>query len=399
MRARNLKRLIVLTLMIAAPAGPLAAQMPTVSAALERKIATHPHVRRLTTWGSRADWSGDSRKLLFLSKEYGDVFELDVATGATRPLTFHFPHKGFFRAYYLANGDILLTGPRDWQPESRLFSRYNDSEVFLMKADLSGPPIPLGIRNFEGIAVARGAMRIAWSERPGPRPQPVSDAQLYRDPNALATQHNQIWIGDIAFVDGKPQIIDKRQVANCGDPADPLNRLLAPRKLKCGMLEPQNFVPASETRLTVTTVAIPTDRPVAGLDADVGVEAISLDIARGPAVLLSHNPPYNEPEGVFPSGRFLAVEHGAGTMAPGLLERLDLWRLATDGGGKMQRMTFYNQIDPQLKSNQPVISPDGKWMAFGVSTGEIERKVPGQGVGLFLMDLTAAGFADAEVRR
>ena len=80
-------------------------------------MTQHPNVRRLTDWGSRADWSPDSKKLIFMSKEYGDVFELDVATGKTRPLTFHFPHKGFYRAYYLPNNDILLTGARDFHTD------------------------------------------------------------------------------------------------------------------------------------------------------------------------------------------------------------------------------------------------------------------------------------------
>jgi hypothetical protein len=54
-------------------------------------------------------------------------------------------------------------------------------------------------------------------------------------------------------------------------------------------------------------------------------------------------------------------------------------------------VTRFNSIDPQLKSNQGVISPDGRWMVFGVSTAAVEKKVPGQGMGLFLMDMEAAG--------
>ena len=41
----------------------------------------------------------------------GEVFELEVATGITRPKTRHFNHYGFTRAMYLSNGDILLSGP------------------------------------------------------------------------------------------------------------------------------------------------------------------------------------------------------------------------------------------------------------------------------------------------
>jgi hypothetical protein len=36
---------------------------------------------------------------------------LDVATGRGRVVTDHFDHRGFSRAYYLDNGDLLLCGP------------------------------------------------------------------------------------------------------------------------------------------------------------------------------------------------------------------------------------------------------------------------------------------------
>ena len=36
-------------------------------------------ITRLTRFGERADWSHDGKKILFLEKTYGDVFEVDVA--------------------------------------------------------------------------------------------------------------------------------------------------------------------------------------------------------------------------------------------------------------------------------------------------------------------------------
>jgi hypothetical protein len=375
--------------------GAAQGQMPTVPQELEAKIASHPHVRQLTTWGSRPDWSGDSRHLLFVSKEYGDVFELDVVTGRMRPMTFHFPHKGFFRAYYLANGDILLTGARDWQPESRRFGRYFDSEVWLMKADLSAPPVPLGIFNFEGIAVDRNSMRIAWSAPPQRDPVRRTDRQMFSTPDGFRTDRNQIWVGEISLAGGKPEVINRRVVADCGDRASKLNAMLAERHLHCGMLEPQNFVPGPGDRLTATTVGVPDGKVMTGLDPAMRIDAITIALGTGDTTQLSRTPPYNEPEGIFPDGRNTMVEHTSAPMDVETTEKIDLWQLATDGSGKMRRVTRYNLIDPRLKSNQPVISPDGRWMAFDVSTGEIERAVPGQGVGLFLMDLRAAGFTSA----
>src|ERR1700741_4368379 len=70
-----------------------------------------PHITQVTWFGERADWSHDGGKILFLSKTFGDALEIDLTTKRIRNLTAHFPHRGFTRALYLANGDILLSGP------------------------------------------------------------------------------------------------------------------------------------------------------------------------------------------------------------------------------------------------------------------------------------------------
>src|SRR4051794_28282870 len=64
------------------------------------------HIRQLTAFGERADWSHDGKRILFLSKTFGDAMEIDVATKTIRNLTAHYPHHGYTRALYLANGDI-----------------------------------------------------------------------------------------------------------------------------------------------------------------------------------------------------------------------------------------------------------------------------------------------------
>jgi hypothetical protein len=70
-----------------------------------------PHIARLTHFGERADWSRDGKKILFLSKTFGDAMEIDLETKAIRNLTAHYPHHGYTRALYLGDGSILLSGP------------------------------------------------------------------------------------------------------------------------------------------------------------------------------------------------------------------------------------------------------------------------------------------------
>ena len=99
--------------LLAATGSAALAQSYSVPADLQAKIDSHPNVRKLTDWGGRPDWSPDGERLLFVSREYGDLFELDVSTGRTRPLTFHYSHEGVFRGHYLRNGDIMVTAPRE----------------------------------------------------------------------------------------------------------------------------------------------------------------------------------------------------------------------------------------------------------------------------------------------
>src|SRR3954471_9865730 len=77
-----------------------------------------PHITRLTLFGERADFSPDGRRVLFLSKTFGDVFEIDLQTRQVRLLTAHYPHVGYTRALYLVNGDILLSGLEQFDPKN-----------------------------------------------------------------------------------------------------------------------------------------------------------------------------------------------------------------------------------------------------------------------------------------
>src|SRR6201997_1552931 len=73
-----------------------------------------PHIQRLTWFGERADWSHDGKRILFLSKTFGDAMEIEVASKVIRNLTAHYAHHGYTRALYVANGDILLSGPEEF---------------------------------------------------------------------------------------------------------------------------------------------------------------------------------------------------------------------------------------------------------------------------------------------
>jgi hypothetical protein len=63
--------------------------------------------------------------------------------------------------------------------------------------------------------------------------------------------------------------------------------------------------------------------------------------------------------------------------------------LKLDGTGKdYKRLTFFSDIEGFRASN-PVVSDDGRLIAFQES---ISNSAPGAGAGLYIFDLTKAGF-------
>src|SRR4030043_99428 len=123
------------------------------------------HIKRVTHFGQRADFSHDGKRILFMERTFGDVYEVELETGIIRPMTHRYFHEGYTRALYLANGDILLSGARQFDANDPWASRSEkNAELWVLKKDLSGPPTPLGEKCSEGPAVSRRKMRIAWTQ-------------------------------------------------------------------------------------------------------------------------------------------------------------------------------------------------------------------------------------------
>src|SRR3954452_22575427 len=101
---RVMKTRMVAALAIALMFTPFTRAQPAASP--DRDLP--PHITRLTRFGERADFSHDGKRVLFLEKTFGDVYEVDLETKQPRLLTGHYPHYGYTRALYLANGDVLL---------------------------------------------------------------------------------------------------------------------------------------------------------------------------------------------------------------------------------------------------------------------------------------------------
>jgi len=294
-----------------------------------------PHIRRVTWFGERADWSHDGKRILFLSKTFGDAFEVELATGIIRPVTTHYFHSGYTRALYLANGDILLSGARKFDPQDPWASRSEkNAELWVLKKDLSGPAVPLGEKCSEGPAVSRRQMRIAW------------------------TQGNAMWLGDIVYEGGKPKLSGKKKILDAND-----------LPFKCS-LETQNFRPPEEKELTFSAYGYQ------------GTEVMGLDLETGKVTNYSNAADqYDEPEGIFPDGRYTLVECDRHSRKG--TSHIDLYKLALDGSGRTKRLTYFSDY-PGYKASNPVVSDDGRFIAFQFARS---GDPAGVGRGILVFDL------------
>jgi hypothetical protein len=301
------------------------------------------HVRRVTHFGERPDWSHDGHRLLFLSKTFGDAMEIDLRTSAIRNLTAHYPHHGYVRAMYLANGDILLSGPSQYDPGRPDDARRN-SELLVLDDALTGPPVALGARCNEGPAVSRKRLHIAWTEwAPSTKDRPPARSEMFE--------------ADVVYEKGVPRLANRRPIVDNG--ALPL---------PC-TLETQSFRPPEETELTFSVY------DPAGNPADVGI----VDLVTKTVSNLTRSPDvYDEPEGILPDGRSTLVESDRhNRQGPG---HIDVWRLALDGSGRYERLTHFSDV-PGYKASNPVVSDDGRRFAFQMGrSGE----AAGVGHGLFV---------------
>ena len=305
-----------------------------------------PYVERITTFGQRPDWSHDGKRIIFLEKTFGDVYEVDVASGLLKPLTHHFFHEGFVRALYLANGDILLSGSRTFDATQPWLSRRPSyAELWVLKADLSGPPTPLGVFCKEGPTCSRTQMKIAWT---------IDD----------------IYMADIVYKDGLPEL------ANIDTIVTPQ---MLPDPVKGWRLETQNFRPPDDKELIFNA-----HYPAIEYEAEV----MGIHLETGKITNYTNRPDrYDEPEGVFPDGQYILVEstrhypkrdEGRTTW-----DYIDIYKLKLDGSGEMERLTWFNR-DMKYKATNPVVSDCGRYMAFQYS---VPGETTGIGHGIVIWDL------------
>jgi len=215
-------------------------------------------------------------------------------------------------------------------------------------------PVPLEVICAEGPTVSRSSNKIAWAERDKQNP-------------ALGSNRAQLFTADIEYIKGKPKIINKKMVFDSKQ---------FPFSLGGASLEVQNFVPKKDNYLTFSVYRI---------NESHNTDTYLLNLETGEYQNLTCSSKYyDEPEGVFPDGKFTCVEHGFSIESPWPL--IDLYKLKLDGSGMMQRMTYFTQYEG-YKASQGVVSDDGKYLCFQMGKSGDEA---GVGYGFFIMDMDKA---------
>ena len=321
-----------------------------------------PWISSLQDYGVRPDWSADSARVVYLDALVGNVFEVEIATGRRRSLTAHFPHHGFTRARYLANGALLLCGPGAANPDiegvdgaaGAVGDRWH-TELFYLPSG-GGAAQPLGEPCFEGPAVSRLGMTIAWTR---------SDY-----PEELLFARSEIWTGRIEVEDGRARIVDRRRRVGRED------------FYYLAFLETQDFRPPDDSELLFSAYAYK------------GGEVMGVDLDTGALTNYSQDWGYDEAEGVFPDGESIAIEREANTYTAVPVGDIDIWQLSLDGTAAARRLTHFTDYEG-FGANNPVISPDGKKMVFVL---RIKGGDHGNADGMLLYDFEAARQARAELQ-
>jgi len=302
------------------------------------------HIEMLTHFGERADISPDNQRIAFMNKSFGDAFVIDLKTRVIRCLTCSVPGAAFLRVMHLITGDYLLIGPERFTDIRA--SRSRDNELWFLSQQPGSTPVRLNQKMSEGAAVSKKSLRIAFSQTSAQNPELPAGA------SRLITAQMDLSGGALKLVNQK--VVHESKDRSC-------------------VIEAQDFHD-NDTKLTFSCYE-PNDT----------ASVMGIDLATGQVTNFSKAPgTYNEPEGIFPDGQYTCVEADRQAQklgGKGGHRQIDIWKLKLDGTGQdFTRLTHFNDYEGYKASN-PMVSTDGRFMAFQVAKAADEA---GVGYGILL---------------
>lgn len=285
------------------------------------------NIEVLTHFGERADFSPDNQRIAFMVKSFGDAMVIDLKTRKISCITCNVPAAAFLRVMHLSSGDYILIGPDHF--EDIHTSRLRDNELWFLSKERGSKPIKLGQKMNEGAAVSKKNLKIAFS-------------QVHAQASDLPDGASRIVMAELDLSGATPKLINQKTVYESKD-------------RNC-VLEAQDFYD-NDSKLSFVCYE-PNDL----------ASVWTIDLKTNQAKNYTQAPgTYNETEGIFPDGRYTCVEADRQCDWLGGVrgsKNIDIWKLRLDGTGKdFVRLTNFNDYEGGKASN-PVISSDGKFMAF-----------------------------------
>ncbi|MBK5261763.1 MAG: hypothetical protein JJE17_04210 [Peptostreptococcaceae bacterium] len=302
------------------------------------------NIEVLTTFGERADFSPDNKRVAFMAKSFGDAMVIDLETRTINCLTCNVPGAAFLRVMHLITGDYILIGPDKFKDIRT--SRSRDNELWFLSKEPGSKPVMLGMKMSEGAAISKKSMKIAFS-------------QVHAQAPDLPKGASRIIIAELDITGSTPKLINQKTVFESSDPS-------------C-IVEAQDFYD-NDSKLIF-----------AGYEPNHMSSVMGIDLETGEVTNYTPTPKtYNEPEGIFPDGKYTLVESDkqtewlGGGRGPG---NIDIWKLKLDKeDDNFVRLTNFNDFEGGKASN-PVVSTNGKYMAFQIAN---TKDPAGVGYGILL---------------
>jgi len=285
-----------------------------------------PHIEALTDFGERADISPDNQRVAFMAKSFGDAMVVELKSHIIHCLTCNVPGAAFLRVMHLVSGDYILIGPDHFEDVHT--SRTRDNELWFLSKERGAKPVKLGQKMSEGAAISKRTLKVGFS-------------QVAAQASDLAPEASRLVVAELDL-SSVPKLVNQKTVYESKD--------------RSCVIEAQDFYD-NDTKMTFTCYEPEGHASTMGIDLKTGQV---MNFSRAPGT-------YNEVEGIFPDGLYTAVEADrqcerlGGTRGSG---NIDIWKLKLDGTGKdLTRLTYFNDYEGGKASN-PVISTDGRFMAF-----------------------------------
>jgi Tol biopolymer transport system component len=324
------------------------------------------NMERLTTFGWRPSLSHDGRSVVFVNKEFGDVFTMDLVTRQLYCLTDNicpdFPeHDAFIRAYHLPNDDYLLVGINEWpepDPDNSMGiysrARHEECRMYYLSKEPDSLPIPFGPKFYEGVAIGQKEMKVGyvlnWWSTP-----------------SLPEGRSQLYMADLDISGLEPKLVNPSLLMETDFPPD-------------GRLAAVDFY-ENDSKMSVISYDYAPQSAATALSIDVNTKKVT-DMSKAPATM-------DEPAAMYPDNEYMLIRSTRHTHLEGVmpeevsLSEVDLYKLKLDGTGKnCQRLTHISDYY-SYKAHNAAIAKDGTFMVFQVSAGGDHGLMTSRGLVLY----------------